>query len=286
MPQEEDQMKIAFVMQGRSCRHPIWSQVADRLAHRGAQVELLWPEEGLIDLGRVRVEHDLYVLKSGSPLGLSFAGSLHAAGAAILNPYPVAAMCRDKIVTSHVLAAAGVPTPETWVTDDAGLLRGLLDGGPIVVKPYRGSRGMGVQVITSADELDAAQLDEGPLFVQRYHAPDGNGLDYKMYCIAGEVFGVRRVWPSRTAADKLGQPFVPGEDLVRIARGCSAAIGVDTFGFDIVFSDGVPYVVDLSSWPGFKGVPNNVALLTEAIERAAWRARRGDAVTEGLALAA
>jgi ribosomal protein S6--L-glutamate ligase len=282
-------MKIAFVMQGRSCRHPIWSQVGERLAHRGAQVDFLWPEEGLTDLGRVRVEHDLYVLKSGSPLGLSYAGALHAAGAAILNPYPVAAMCRDKIVTSHVLAAAGVPTPETWVTDHRRYLYGLLDDGPIVVKPYRGSRGAGVQIVYSAADLDAAQLDDeagGPLFAQRYHAPDGNGLDYKMYCIGGDVYGVRRVWPARTAEDKLGQPFVPGEELVRIARQCSAAIGVDTFGFDIVFSGGVPYVVDLSSWPGFKGVPNNVALLTATIERAAWRARCGEAVTEGVALAA
>jgi len=282
-------MKIAFVMQGRSCRHPIWSQVGERLAQRGAQVEFLWPEEGMTDLGRMRVEHDLYVLKSGSPLGLSFAGALHAAGAALLNPYPVAAMCRDKIVTSHVLAAAGVPTPETWVTDHPRFLPALLEGGPIVVKPYRGSRGVGVQVIRDAAELAAAQLDDGaggPLIIQRYHAPDGNGLDYKMYCIGGEVFGVRRVWPACTAADKLGQPFEPGEDLVRIASQCSAAIGVDTFGFDIVFSDGVPYVVDLSSWPGFKGVPNSVALLTATIERAAWRARGGEPVTEGLALAA
>jgi ribosomal protein S6--L-glutamate ligase len=279
-------MRIAFVMQGRSCQHPIWSEVGQRLAHRGAEVEFLWPEEGMTDLGRVRVEHDLYVLKSGSPLGLSFAGALHAAGAAILNPYPVAAMCRDKIVTSHVLGAAGVPTPDTWVTDHRRFLYGLLEGGPIVVKPYRGSRGVGVQVIRSVEEIEAAELDGGPLFVQRYHAPDGNGLDYKMYCIGGEVFGVRRVWPARTAADKLGQPFEPGEELVRIARQCSAAIGVDTFGFDIVFSDGVPYVVDLSSWPGFKGVPNNVALLTDTIERAGWRARSGEAVTEGIAVAA
>ena len=279
-------MKIAFVMQGRSCRHPIWSQVAERLAGRGAQVEFLWPEEGMTDLGRMRVEHDLYVLKSGSPLGLSYAGALHAAGAAILNPYPVAAMCRDKIVTSHVLAAAGVPTPETWVTDHRAFLPALLEGGPIVVKPYRGSRGVGVQVFHRAEELEGADLEDAPLFVQRYHAPDGNGLDYKMYCIGGEVFGVRRVWPARTPEDKLGRPFEPGEELVRIAQQCSAAIGVDTFGFDIVFSDGVPYVVDLSSWPGFKGVPNNIALLTATIERAAWRARRGEPVTEGVAVAA
>jgi ribosomal protein S6--L-glutamate ligase len=269
-------------MQGGVRRHPVWSEVGDRLTEVGAQVAYLWPDVELNDLAQVRDEHDLYVLKSGSPVGLSFAGALHAAGAAILNPYPVAAMCRDKIVTSHVLAAGGVPVPATWVTEDRDHLGALLNRGPIVVKPYRGSRGMGVVVVRDEAELGALEPDAGPLFVQRYHAPDGDGLDYKMYVIGGEVFGIRRVWPARTYEDKLGQAFDPGAEMRTIAELCSAAIGVDTFGFDIVYSDGVPYVVDLSGFPGFKGVPGATTRLADAIAAAARRARRGEAVTEGM----
>jgi glutathione synthase/RimK-type ligase-like ATP-grasp enzyme len=274
-------MRIAFVMQGPARRHPVWSEVGDRLTDRGAGVDFLFPDAGLTDLGHIRVDHDLYVLKSGSPLALSLGGALHAAGAGILNPYPVAALCRDKIVTSHVLRAAGVPTPDTWVTEQREQLPSLLEGGPIVVKPYRGSRGVGVQVVTAPDEIDALEADAGPLFVQRYHAGDGH--DRKLYCIAGEVFGVKRVWPARTVADKLGEVFEPDDELVRIAHGCSRAIGADTFGFDVVYSDGRPYVVDLSSWPGFKGVPDAHARLADAIEAAARRALRGEAVTSGVA---
>jgi glutathione synthase/RimK-type ligase-like ATP-grasp enzyme len=255
--------------------------VGRRLTEAGAEVEFRFPDTSLNDLAQVRPEHDLYVLKSGSALGLSLAGALHAAGAQILNPYPVAAMCRDKIVTSAVLAAGGVPTPETWVTEDREHLRGLLDGGPIVVKPFRGSRGVGVEVVHEASDVDTLELDPGPLFVQRYHPPDG--LDYKMYCIGERVCGVRRVWPARTLEDKLGEAFEPDEELTRIARACAAAIGADVFGFDIVFSGDRPFVVDLSGFPGFKGVPNAAELLAAEIHAAALRVTNGEPVIAGVA---
>ncbi|HYF25855.1 MAG TPA: hypothetical protein VD931_08970 [Baekduia sp.] len=263
-------MDIAFVMQGRPRRHPIWSAVGDRLTARGARISFLWPDAELVDLGRVRAEHDLYVIKSGSPLGMSVAGALHAAGARTFTPYPVAALCRDKIITSQVLAAAGVPVPDTWVTTDREHLAALLESGPIVVKPYRGSRGAGVRVVADRAELAAIDAgDSAPLFAQRWHAPDGTGLDQKMYMIGGELFGVRRVWPSRTWQDKLGRPFTPDDQLRRIGAQCAAALGIDTFGFDVVFSEGRPYVVDLSGLPGFKGVPDGPELLAGAIARAA-----------------
>jgi ribosomal protein S6--L-glutamate ligase len=274
-------MTIAFLMQGPPGSHVLWSDVGRRLTERGAEVEFLFPDTSLNDLSQVRPAHDLYVLKSGSALGLSLAGALDAAGAAILNPYPVAAKCRDKIVTSAVLAAGGVPTPETWVTEDPEQLRGLLDGGPIVVKPFRGSRGVGVKVVKEAGEIDGLELDTGPLLAQRYHPPDG--LDYKIYCIGDRVCGVRRVWPARTFEEKLGESFEPGGELCKIARDCAAAIGADILGFDVVFSEGRPFVVDLSGFPGFKGVPDAAALLAAEIEAAARRVTRGEPVIAGVA---
>lgn len=274
-------MMIAFLMAGPSRAHPIWSEVGRRLTEREARVDFCFPEAGPIDLRRLHVAHDLYVLKSGSPLGLSVAGALHAAGAAILNPYPSAIMCRDKLVTSRVLHAAGVPTPETWATARRQHLHSLLDGGPLVVKPNHGSRGVGVRVIRTAADIEGLPDDAGPRIVQRYHPPDGDGLDHKVYCVGGQVFGVKRTWPARTLSEKRGQPFEPGSQLVDIALRCSAAIGIETFGFDVVYSGGEPYVVDLSSWPGFKGVPDVERRLAAVIELAARRARLGDSVTAG-----
>ncbi|MBI5649374.1 MAG: hypothetical protein HZC40_02840, partial [Chloroflexi bacterium] len=54
------------------------------LRTRGAQVELIRPEQQPFDLATVRVQQDLYVLKSGTPLGMSLAGTLHTLGAKTL----------------------------------------------------------------------------------------------------------------------------------------------------------------------------------------------------------
>jgi glutathione synthase/RimK-type ligase-like ATP-grasp enzyme len=270
-------VRIAFVLKGPVAPHKLWSDVGQRLTERGATVTFIHPDQALTDLSRIRVEHDLYVLKYTSGIGLSVAGALHAAGAQILNPYPVAALCRDKILTTAALAAGGVPMPDTWITSDATHLPRLLEDGPIVVKPYTGSQGAGVTVVRDGDDLQDLPLESiGPLFIQRYHAPEG--VDRKMYVIGGEVFCVERIWPAKTYEEKLGRSVEPSAEMRDIAQRCAAAIGADIFGFDIVYSDGVPYVVDLSGFPGFKGVPDAAQRLADAIDAAAQRVLRGEMV--------
>jgi ribosomal protein S6--L-glutamate ligase len=237
--------------------------VVRRLRRAGARVDVIVAEEGVRDLGAVRAEHDLYVLKSGSEAALSLAGALDAAGARILNPYGISAACRDKVVTTRVLQQARVPVPESYVAARLEDLAPALADGPLVVKPNRGSQGRGVRVVSTVEELGAGAADDGPVFAQRHQAPDG--LDRKLYCIGDDVFGVERVWPARTYEDKLGRPLEVTDELRDIARRCAAGFGLSVFGFDVVVSDGRPYVVDLSSFPGFKGVPEADRLLADHI---------------------
>jgi ribosomal protein S6--L-glutamate ligase len=270
-------MRIAFLAgryapTDRSCL----PQAARWLGDWGATVEWIHVAERPIELADVRVEHDLYVLKDKSDLSLSLAASLHAAGAAILNPYPTSAMLRDKIATCHALQRAGVPTPRTFVASHVEQLRPAVEQGPLVVKPYRGSRGVGVRIVREAAELAALSPMEEPVFAQRYHAPEGR--DRKLYAIGEELYGVMRVWPPRTYQDKLGEPFTPSPELADIARQCGAAFGIDLFGIDIVESDGAPYVVDMSSLPGFKGVPDAGRRVAAYIKAAAERVMLGDQI--------
>jgi ribosomal protein S6--L-glutamate ligase len=244
-------------------------QVATILAGWGVAVEAIHISDRQIKVADVRVEHDLYVLKDRSSLSMSIAASLHNAGATVLNPYPVSALLRDKIVTSHILQAAGVPTPESYVASRLEQLREAVEQGPLVVKPYRGSRGEGVRIVRDAGELAALAPIQEPVFAQRYHA--AGGPDRKLYRIGGDLWGVKRVWPPRTHEDKLGAPFTPSRELADIARRCGVAFGIDLFGVDIVESEGRAYVVDMSSLPGFKGVPDAAGRLAEYIYNAAER---------------
>jgi ribosomal protein S6--L-glutamate ligase len=208
------------------------------------------------------------LLKSGTETALSLAGILHAAGAKIINPYPTVIAMRDKIVSTKMLQSADVPLPETWFASKPEHLAGLLKEGPIVVKPFwAASQGRGVQIVKTEDELATVITEDGVIFAQRYHQPDGR--DHKLYVIGDRVFGVRRVWPPRTLEDKLGEPFdVPGE-MREVALGCGRAFGVGLYGVDLITSGGKPYVVDINTFPGFKGVPNAEELLAEHIMRSA-----------------
>ncbi len=249
-------------------------EVVRLLREWGVIVDVVYPEEQLTDLANIEFDYDLFVLKSGSELALSLAGVLDAAGAVILNPYQVAAQCRDKIIATRILQQASIPTPETYVTTHPNQLAALLDAGPLVVKPYRGSQGRGVTVVWDTDELEGLALGGRPVFAQRYHEPQGR--DRKIYAIGGQIFGVKRVWPARTYAEKLGVPFTISPELHDIALRCGQAFGVEVYGLDVIFSEGRPIVVDVSSFPGFKGVPQAALRLSDYIYAAAQRVSAGE----------
>jgi ribosomal protein S6--L-glutamate ligase len=271
-------MRIAFFLR----RHrdpavsPIIPEVVHRLAGRGVDGDAIYPEEDVTDLGALRPEHDLYVLKSRTETTLSIAGALDAAGAVILNPYRVAVACRNKVVASQLLRAAGVPLPEAYVAGHLDQLRPLLETGPLVVKPYRGSQGRGVRLVRTPDELVAESHGEGPVFAQRYYEPVGR--DRKIYRIGDQIFGVKRVWPARTYEEKLGEAFPVDAELRDLALRLGAALGITLYGFDVVQTEQGPYVVDFSPFPGFKGVPDAAALLADYIYDAAARVVDGRAL--------
>ena len=263
-------MRIGIIL---DWMNPNIERAVGLLSERGVRLDLIHPEKQLISLSRVRVESDLYLLKSGSDLALSLGGALHALGAATLNPYPTVAMMRNKIIVTRALQAAGVPTPDTYVTTRPNDLVSLLESGPLIVKPYRGSRGEGIRIVRHGRELFDLPSD-GPILAQRYEEPDGR--DLKIFCIGGKLFGVRRIWPLRTYQDKVGDPFPLTPDLRDIARSCGRAFGIDLYGLDVVLSSGRPYVVDVNKFGSYMGVPDASRLLADYIYAAGLRIMRGE----------
>jgi len=247
------------------------------LAEWGVTAEPVHIGDELIDLARIRVDYDLYVLKDKSELAMRVAAALHTAGAALLNPYPASATLRDRIVKLRVLQAAGVPTPKTFVASHVDQLRAALEHGSLVIKPHRklarSAPGEGIHIVRDAAELAALPPISEPVFAQRYLACDGP--DRKIYSIGSEIFGVLRSWPARTHREKLGQAFMPDPELVDITRRCGAALGIDLFGVTVVQCGGKRYVVDMTSIPSFKGVPDAARRLAEYVYAATERALRG-----------
>lgn len=273
-------LRIAILM-GRSFTDERgMPEVVRLLGELGAAARLLHLGDDLIDVARVRLDYDLYVLKNRRDLGMSVAADLHRAGAALLNPYPVSALLRDRIVTFRVLRAAGVPVPETFIASHASQLLSALERGPLIIRPHRRARLRRSELVSNATELAALGPMEEPVFAQRYHAPDGP-VHRKIYSIGSERFGVLRVRPARTPEEMRGDPFTLTPELEDIARRCGSAFGIDLFGVDVVESDGRTYVIDISSFPGFKGVPDASERLARYIYAAAERAVRGEPIVAG-----
>ena len=263
-------MRIAVIL---DWMNPTMAAAFQQLSARGVKVNLVCPEKQLLDLATVRVENDLYILKSGTELALSMAGALHALGAVTLNPYPTVAMMRNKIIVTRMLQQAGLPAPASYVASDPSEFVPLLDSGPLILKPYRGSRGAGISIIRDAGELGDVKPN-GLILAQRYKEPDG--ADRKIYCIGGELFGVKRIWPIRTYEDKVGEPFAVTSELREIALRCGRVFGIDLYGLDVVVSAGQPYVVDVQKFGSYMGVPDAPRRLADYIQAAAQRVLRGE----------
>jgi glutathione synthase/RimK-type ligase-like ATP-grasp enzyme len=268
-------MKIGLILGGSNWEaqknNPVTVETIEILRRRGADVDVIEPRRMNLELSDIQVRHDLYIIKSiANPMAASYGATLHALGAATFNPFPVVQRIRNKIVTLRLLAEHGVPVPTTYVSSDAEELVPLLDEGPLIVKPYMGSRGIGVQRVATRDELMQA-AGPSPILAQRFF-PSDDQLDRKISFIGGKVFGVKRMFPIISYSDKIGTPLQIDDQTRDIAARISKALTIDMFSFDLIVSGGEPYVVDVGSFGSMMGVPDAPALIAARIIQA-WEER-------------
>lgn len=255
--------------------NPVVSEALELLSRRGIHVERLGPGSAPSRaVTAPRPELDLAYVKTSREPGLTLAGALDAAGVPTLNAFARLSALTNKLAAAAALARAGLPTPETWLAS-AETVGWELARGPLVLKPCRGSRGVGVRVVRGPGEAD---LGRGPTLAQRFVA--GDGVDRKLYVLGGRVLGLRRRpaasgvyrdWAEKAAAS---EPFEPDAGLATLALDCGRALGLALFGLDVIVGEAGPSVVDVNPCAGFVGVPGGAALLAEALAAAARGAAR------------
>src|SRR5262245_61412489 len=266
-------MKICFLMEPPRSSSSVTYDVLNGLKASGADVEVVTERSGLIDLQNFKFNYDVYLFKSHSPLAESLAAAAHYRGARLMNEYPATMKVRDKVLTCTMLLQAGIPTPRTFVTDSIETLRAMVREMPVVVKPYRGRRGQGIEVCmdeTQFDELikrratdtasddddggeDGTALGERLIFAQEFeeHEP----FDYKAYAIGDYVHAIKRVFPATTKEEKLGTPVGDDPELADLVRRCGEVFGLRLYGVDLVKTPKGFSVIEVNCFPGYKGVP-------------------------------
>lgn len=258
-------MKFHFLLARRTPDVPsqIILDVSEILRRRGHVVECSIPEESLCALDEGPRDPDLYLLKSYTELSLSLAGALSAQGANLINPYQGCAAARNKIVCYQMLRQSGVPVPRAWITSGLSLLKDLLKSYPLILKPYMGWRGEGVQVIRRERDLAGLQPPSAPLLIQEYI--ENNGEDLRLYVAGGEVFGIRKRF-SRSSFAVEGEPTPVSREMRDLALRCGQVFGLKLYGLDVIEGSEGPRVVDVNYFPGYKGVPGAAYAVADCID--------------------
>ncbi|MBK9709427.1 MAG: hypothetical protein IPO77_21295 [Acidobacteria bacterium] len=266
-------MRICFLMEPPRSSTSVTYDVLNALKSSGADVEVVTERSGLIDLEHFKFDYDLYLFKSHSPLAESLAAAAHYRGAKLLNQYPATMKVRDKVLTDTILLQAGIPAPKTFITDSIENLRPIVREMPVVVKPYRGRRGMGIEICmdeaqfndlvkrragqeSSSDDdggEDGTALGDRLIYAQQYqeHEP----FDYKAYAIGDYVYAIKRIFPAKTKEEKLGTPVGDDPELVELVRKCGKTFGLELYGVDLVKTPNGYSVIEVNCFPGYKGVP-------------------------------
>lgn len=257
-------MRIAFLLQAQASDpltphlSAVMRDVVAHLMRSGANVELMVAEQGVHRLDAIEPRHDLYVLKSKTPLTLGFAGALSRAGATLVNSFEATLLAKDKIASTPLLAAAGLPVPPSWATGNPQRLLPLLDREPLWIKPSRGSRGQGVFRALAAADCESLRAPTDafglplPLFAQR-DVPS-SGRDLKVYVIGERAYAITRPWPAMTLDDKLGQPAELSDEIRTAALACGRVLGLDLYGVDFLCTPNGFFIVDVNALPGYKGI--------------------------------
>jgi len=248
-------VRIVFINKAEkpSSYESIFKDVIAKLEASGATVEDVVPEKHLFDMAALDTSPDLYVLRTRTTVGLNLAAALDVAGARMLIPYGRERVLRNKFLLHQLLLDNGIPTPRSYLVPHSSHLGKLFDEhGPLVVKPHEGHGGQGVRVLHHRTDVDSFGEERGPLFVQEFKP--GTGYDVKMYGIGSHVAAIRRVFPARTPEEKRGTAFDAPPDMASIARRCDEVLGLGLYGVDLVETSDGPFVIDINSLPGYKGI--------------------------------
>jgi RimK family alpha-L-glutamate ligase len=199
---------------------------------------------------------DVLPTLDGVEPGLEVCPALAARGVRVLNRPEALLAAHDKLVTTQVLAAAGLRQPHTLhVTAEHHSARLPL---PCVVKPRFGSWGTDVMLCTTDDELDRALATASSrrwwkrhgALVQELVPPAGR--DLRLLASGGEVVGgAMRVaapgeWRTNVSVGgRLDSTEPPPEAVVEAER-AARALAIDLAGVDLLPWDGGWVVLEVN----------------------------------------
>jgi RimK family alpha-L-glutamate ligase len=190
--------------------------------------------------------------------------ALRALGVPVWNDARAIERCVDKSTTSFFLARAGIATPATWAVEGRAAALAVVErecpAGPLVLKPLFGSQGRGLRMISGGADLPEPETVGGVYYLQRF-VPTGTGVfrDHRLFVCAGSVVAAMtrqaENWVTNVRLGARPLPFSPDAGMLDLAVRAAACVGAAYAGVDLlVDGDGRPWVLEVNSMPGWKGL--------------------------------
>jgi len=187
---------------------------------------------------------------------------LESSGVIVLNG-PKAIECAvDKFLTTAKLAAAGLPTPSTYVCEKAeqALEAFAQLGGDVVVKPIFGAEGRGIVRVSDPDlafrTFRTLERIGAVLYLQQFI--EHGGSDVRLLLLDGEVIGGMRRFSKtdfRVNVSRQGtaEPYQVSRRECELARLAATATAARFCGVDLLYDgDGRCHVIEVNAIPGWR----------------------------------
>lgn len=189
---------------------------------------------------------------------------LEESGALLLNGVDALLAAQDKLVSSALLAMAGLPTPKVRMLQRQEAIRRALDGFErVVAKPQWGSLGEGVELLpTGSPGVELAQrrlASERSLYLQDW--VDHGGSDLRVFVVGGKVeaaierlAAAGEMRTNRSAGGSVREAELD-DGLAALAVEAARVMGLEWAGVDLVVDrQGTASVLEVNGSPNWEGI--------------------------------
>lgn len=173
---------------------------------------------------------------------------------------------RDKLRCLQILSKSGLNLPKTGFTnysEDSNNLIDSVGGTPLIIKLLEGTQGIGVVLVetkkAAESVIEAFNKVRARVIVQEF-IHESSGKDIRAIVIGEKVVAaMQRTAPegefrSNVHRGSVGEKIILNSEQEEAALMAAEAMGLETAGVDMLFSNRGPLIMEVNASPGIEGI--------------------------------